>query len=475
MAHVGGRGERGREHPPGRAQLPLGGVDHPDDALGDPDRGVRFDQLAAELQRLRPLPALAQHIDHAGHAGDLGARLIRGAAELEGAVERLLGAAVVGRVVEHDAQSLVELGRDRREVVLEGEREAGAHGLQSLLVLAPLGLRHSLEPERASPQVEPLRPLGVLHGRLRQLDRLAVPAPRIEGSWPWRAARRPPRRAFQPPRNPRRPRHGRRAPDRARPSCRARRRACSAAAAYASPPPGSVWRTAQISRQARAASASSPHSSALLRIRAARPRLALPRPRPRARARAPGVPPERRRGMRAPHATPPPRAAARHEPRPRAGAEPVGGHLDALGAGRLQRLGQPAVEGSPLEPGHVGVERLARQSVAERGTAAVALDDDPAPEQLCHAVGAGDLHQEIEIELLAGDAPRPRRRVYPPARARRRRSARRRGRCPAAAPRRPSQARARCRPCVSELVTRSARASSSTKNEHALGAIVDRR
>ena len=124
VAHLGGCGQRGREHPPSRAQLALGGVDLPEDAVCDPDRGVRVDQLPAEPQRLRPLAALAQHVDDAGHAGNLGARLVDGAAELQGGVERPLGAAVVGRVVEHDAQPLVQLGRDGRQVVLEGEREA---------------------------------------------------------------------------------------------------------------------------------------------------------------------------------------------------------------------------------------------------------------------------------------------------------------------------------------------------------------
>ena len=62
-----------------------------------------------------------------------------GAAELQRRVERLLGAAVVGRLVERHAEALVELGRDRGQVVLERQREAAAHRLEPALVVAVLG------------------------------------------------------------------------------------------------------------------------------------------------------------------------------------------------------------------------------------------------------------------------------------------------------------------------------------------------
>ena len=94
------------------AELAFEGVDRPDQPLGDPDGGVGVDQLAAELGRPRPLAALAQDVDEAGDAGNLGAGVAVGAAEVEGGVERLLGLAVVGAVVEDEAEALVELGGD---------------------------------------------------------------------------------------------------------------------------------------------------------------------------------------------------------------------------------------------------------------------------------------------------------------------------------------------------------------------------
>ena len=117
------------------------------------------------------------HVTHA----DLHARVRAGAAELQRRVERLLGAAVVGRVVERDAEALVELGGDRGEVVLERQREAAAHRLQPALVVAVLGARHALEPDArgSAGRARPAR-LG-LRARARRASSIASP---------WRAASR---------------------------------------------------------------------------------------------------------------------------------------------------------------------------------------------------------------------------------------------------------------------------------------------
>ncbi len=124
--------------------------------------------------RARPLAALAQDVRHARHARDLGVRVGARGAQLQRGVQRLLGAAVVGRVVERDAEALVELGGDGGEVVLERERQAVAHGLQAGRVLAVLGAGQAFEPEGADAEVEPVCGLRLGLGRPRQLDRLAV-------------------------------------------------------------------------------------------------------------------------------------------------------------------------------------------------------------------------------------------------------------------------------------------------------------
>ena len=130
VANRGGDRARGREHPARRGQLPLESVDRADQALGHPDRRAGVDQLATQLAGARPLAALAQHVDEAGDAGELGDDVLAGAAEAERGVQRFLGAAVVRGVVEDHAEALVELRRDRRQVVLEGEGKRAADRLQ---------------------------------------------------------------------------------------------------------------------------------------------------------------------------------------------------------------------------------------------------------------------------------------------------------------------------------------------------------
>ena len=152
-------------------------MDRPDQALGHPDRRAGVDQFAAQLTGACPLAALAQHVDEAGDAGELGADVLAGPAEAERGVQRFLGAAVVGGVVEDHAEALVELGRDRRQVVLEGQGKRAADRLQPGLELAPLGLRDAQQAAGANAEVEPVRRRRVLERGLRELDRLAVAGP----------------------------------------------------------------------------------------------------------------------------------------------------------------------------------------------------------------------------------------------------------------------------------------------------------
>jgi hypothetical protein len=174
VADRGGDGARGAQQAAGRGELALEGVDRADQPLGHPDRGLGVDQLAPQLLGPRPLAALAQDVDEAGDAGDFGAGVAVGAAEVEGGVERLLGAAVVGAVVEDEAEPLVELGGDGGEVVLERQRQAGLDRGEPGLELAALRLRHSLQPEQAGAQVGPLGRRRFLDREVRQLDRLRV-------------------------------------------------------------------------------------------------------------------------------------------------------------------------------------------------------------------------------------------------------------------------------------------------------------
>ena len=114
------------------AELALEGVDAPEQALGDVDGGAGGDQLAAHPRRARPVAALAQHVGHARDAGDLGACVRARSGTAPSAVSSASSArAVVGRLVQRDAEALVELGGDRREVVLEREGEAAADRLQA--------------------------------------------------------------------------------------------------------------------------------------------------------------------------------------------------------------------------------------------------------------------------------------------------------------------------------------------------------
>ena len=86
-----------------------------------------------------------------------------------------------------------------------------------------------------------------------------------------------------------------------------------------------------------------------------------------------------------------------------AGAQPMGGDLDALAPGRFEQVRDLAVQCPPPQPGDVGVERLAAERVAE-GTASTRLLAQPAvPDELGDAGVGRELPDDLEIEGLAGD------------------------------------------------------------------------
>ncbi len=89
-----------------------------------------------------------------------------------------------------------------------------------------------------------------------------------------------------------------------------------------------------------------------------------------------------------------------------AGAGPVRGDLHRGGAGGLQRRRELAVQGAAAQPRHVGVERLAGQGVTERAAAVAVLAGPAALDQLGHAVGAGHVGHEHQVERGAGDGGR---------------------------------------------------------------------
>jgi hypothetical protein len=90
-------------------------------------------------------------------------------------------------------------------------------------------------------------------------------------------------------------------------------------------------------------------------------------------------------------------------------AEPVGRNLDALGSGALERLREPAMQRSPLQPRNVGVERLARERVPKGTDARAGLSDQVPLDQLRESGRARHACDQLQIERLAGDGSRVRR------------------------------------------------------------------
>ena len=84
-------------------------------------------------------------------------------------------------------------------------------------------------------------------------------------------------------------------------------------------------------------------------------------------------------------------------------AEPVRRDVARRRAAALERRRDPAVQRAAAHPRQVGVERLARQRMAERARAVGALARDPGLEQLGHACLAGELRHDPQVEALARD------------------------------------------------------------------------
>ena len=346
------------------------GLDRADQPLGHPDGRARSRSGRGPSSGPGPVAALAQHVDQAGHAGELrpGSSPVRHSSR---AVSSAASArAVVGAVVEDQAEALVELRGHRGQVVLQRQREPGPHGLEAVLGVAALGPGDALQPQR--PRAQVARPAARPRAR-----------PRARGRSPACSARaraqvvRPPRGARR--RRPRRARGG----ERVRRQAAGGQRGLAVAASARAPRRAAARRRPASSRAdvgpqgadlapgAAPPRLSSPESSALFAYHS-RVAMRPSRPRPRARARAPRGRPGRRRGGRARRGPPRPRAAA---PRGRgrvAGPIQWRRDLEARGRPGLERLGHAAVEGPPPEPGHVGVERLARERVPE-GAASRAL------------------------------------------------------------------------------------------------------
>ncbi len=369
------------------------------------DRGAGRDELAAHLCGAPPVAALAQDVGQARDARDLHPAVAGRLAEIERGVERLLGAAKVGGVVERDAQALVEVGGDRREIVLERDREGRAHDLDARLVLAVLRRREPLEPERAQLQVQAPRAVGVLARSDGELDRLAV------------QRRRPPlvghretldrRVGWGPLGGVRLRRRGARRKravavaaqleDRRQPPPRVRRLDAAEHGGQLAPRPR---RLGELPRELGAARVAGQRLGAQRLVLALGPeverlaaggggvadgehRLGLGRRAQEAIARAGGV----------------------------AGAEPVRGGRAARRAGRFEGLGERAVQRAPAHPRDVGVQRVARQPVTEDRRAEVLLARHAAREQFGDAVRTRERADEVEVERLAGDRRRLGRRA----------------------------------------------------------------
>ena len=134
-----------------------------------------------------------------------------------------------------------------------------------------------------------------------------------------------------------------------------------------------------------------------------------------------------------------------------------------LAPGRLERLGQPAVQRAAPQPRDVGVERLAGEGVAERARGRVRPRDQPLSIELSRPPRRSTASRRASrSNALAGDRGGLGGRPCLLATARRRRPARRRGSCPATGPRR----RGQLEPAAARrsAPVRAAPASSSTKN-----------
>ena len=167
------------------------------------------DQLAATSSAPRPLAALAQHVDHAGDAGELASPPRSSVRQMPSAVSSAsCGAAVVGRLVEHHAEPLVELGRDRDQVCSSASARPRRHGSRPCAVVAAGAVAALRCPSARIAQVEP--PGGSPpRGRAACASSIASPCWACQRGAGWRGrGARPPPRAGRPWRRRPRPRPG---------------------------------------------------------------------------------------------------------------------------------------------------------------------------------------------------------------------------------------------------------------------------
>ena len=76
-------------------------------------------------------------------------------------------------------------------------------------------------------------------------------------------------------------------------------------------------------------------------------------------------------------------------------------HLRLLGVSCLECFRQSAVERPPAQPGHVLIDRVARQGMPEGGAAGFDLDDQAGREQLVESILVADRGHEVELETVA--------------------------------------------------------------------------
>ena len=133
-------------------------------------------KLVGEPRGAFPVAQLAQHVGHAAEARVLHALGSVRLAEADRGGERVAGATVVGRDLVRGPQALVDLCRLQRELLLEGQREAGPDGLHPFVVLPALDLGDPLETEDAGAKIGAVRTPRLLTGGAGQLDRVGVVA-----------------------------------------------------------------------------------------------------------------------------------------------------------------------------------------------------------------------------------------------------------------------------------------------------------